>query len=367
MSRYSNNRGFQLDFTDRKTQGIAAAAFVAVSAAGYFGISYLTDREGRLADWNPEYEQLCSDPSRQTDLNDSRSRRRVNQIFGMLNDVSFIGGRAEERALKDEQIFCFGNRYDENTEIKSDGWINAYLIDQDMDDSRIAQYLYNSELNSFHKDASDRTAKYITPHALLWSRARVAMRQVALLDAVYSINGADEEALRTSAWLRLQENTDFSAAAEAFKGVMIADKYDFNTARLAAFEASLASADAMNESDLSFLQWYMGKVDEDTIDVSCGENCTIPVPDPPPSWVHSIELAPETLKMMSEIYFGKSFISQDDAERIIETKENTIPRNARAQMMYNTSLRRAASYCRGHYTGPGDTEIGVGLSAPQPI
>jgi hypothetical protein len=352
--------------------GLGATAVSVVLGAAWV---LWPDRHGTLEEWNPDYMDYCYSAAEESEFNTrNRVRRDVSDTLRTVERLGPIGERAFNTVAANDRVICYGDRPTlESAAISFNRWVGVYFVEDRVPNVDVAAYLFRSELSGFGNDASVREDEYITEHAVLWVRAREAMRQVSLLDGHYQIYSdftrGTGDAFETEQWRAFEGNDNTAAASLAYRDYVqnggTAIQYNLSGARLAAFNAVLSDHDAIYDIDLNFLQWYKERVNAQTRIESypCGEStCMRPVTDYPARWVHSQELDPNTLVGLAEVFFpGQGFIEPEDAFDILNNRDNFRPTSSRTQSMYNLALRNAERHCRGHYS-EGDMEFGTGLN-----
>ena len=368
---YNNQSKFVQTFNSMSNATKITLAAGAVGLAGAAAWMLWPDRHETLAEWNSDYMNYCHSEYAESDFSDySRVRNRVRDTLSDLSRVSPAGARLANELEQNDYVFCYGERYNEEVDdIYYNRWIGTYFVEWDVTDRNVAEYLFNSEIRDFAGDVMWRENEYITEHAVLWNRARVAALQTAMLDATYAIYSnpgyGEPGPFEGETWQRFEQNVQTRNAAIAFREHMQSEEYaDIREARLAAFKSVLQDSDAIYEEDYHFLSWYKNEVDEDTYPVTypCGEStCTRLQTDYPASWIHSEEIHPDTLVALSYAFFPEDgFIDIEDSYDILNDAANWRPTSTRTQFMFNAAVRNAEWHCRGHYT-EGDMSLGTGM------
>lgn len=397
-SRFSLNK--RLSDKEKVTAGALATGLTA-TAVGSLVASFLLvfpPREEIAKDWASEhgldYTDICytPNPETETELGTFNDAARIFRSVGnQIEATGPIGRYVNADLISNDTIFCFGPRHDSGHDIHKQGLgRELYFTADDLADMdvELAAHLFERRgLYPYMDSATDQREKhYITSAALIWKRSTEAMKAVVHADAMHSLLAESGEEgdniFNHLKWAQLEAQSSRADAAIAFREAYQASPNFYSTrlneARKAAFFAAYHSADMQADSDVTFLRWYEGEVDEQAVtktrtvaatctdaegkSYSCTETETYTDYEDPPWYVHSEDIHPATITALSDIYNDdEPFLSLDDVQGLINDPRAIQVHNDAARRVYDQAATNARYHAYGHFDGE-RSEFGRGIN-----
>lgn len=239
-------------------------------------------------------------------------------------------------------------------------------------DAKLASYLFESRgLEPYVQDhVKQREKHYITSAAFLWNRSIEAVKAVIHVDATHTMLQAKGayQIFEHEQWRDLAERPNRVDAVRAFQDALNEEPYNKKEARRSAFMAAYHSAAVQSDTDVPFLQWYAGEVDEQpearsrlvpSMCLSTNGNMSpcmrteyYTVYVDPPRYVHSEDIHPATLVALSDIFMdGEPFLSKAEAEALIIDSETPNFHSDKALSIYKQAESNARDYAQGNFSG----------------
>lgn len=342
------------------------------------------------SDHGLDYTRLCytPNPDTETELNIRNDAYwPVENTMEYMDATGPIGQGVSDDLVASDTIFCIGPEHDSGQAIYQQSMgRELYFVSENLSDleTELATSLFEQRglYPTINGSLTQRENRYITSAALIWKRSTEAIKAVSHVDGIFAILSASGGAdiFESAHWQDVAAMPGRSAAAQAFQSAYenSDQHYDArrNEARKAAFFAAVHSAELQEDTDVPFLQWYEGEVDEQPerrsrqVPSMCsnGEGGMRPcmkteyytVYVDPPSYVHSEDLHPATLVALSDIFTDAApFLNLEEAQDLINDPQSLEFHNGRIRMIYHQAQTNARRYAGSHFQGR--SEVGRGI------
>lgn len=244
---------------ENKTLIMGVSAVAIAVAAGL--ISLIPDREELLADWNPEYRELCASFGENAEFGDHNGvRDSAERIRGYL-DRSPIGRATDQQIVERDIAFCFGEAVSEFSDVAKHPRTEAYLINNDLTDEAIALEILKSKIGKNARGLVSNNSLLTPEDSLAWSRISAAHKDVAGLHQLYLTAG---ESTSSPFWQVVLDDPRYGALAQEFTQSYNTN-YNVDEALYAAFNASLELRINDDNATRTFMQWYEPELNDRTI------------------------------------------------------------------------------------------------------
>lgn len=379
-------------------RGLIGGLGAAVVGGAVWGL--WPDRDAELRKWNPNFTELCVGTGTNHDFRGATGQARLTEIWTLMTNASPLGRNLTQEQRADNRIVCVGPNPSAAANEPVQYWTltGVTIINASTPTPAVVNYYLRPEIRAFWEAATDPTNRYVTSHALLWSRMTRVMPILADIDAQMSMfNGHQQKEQRLAAHINgwLPSRPTYEPAVRAYQAAL---PQGVNAARREALLVLLASPDIVNAGDRQFLSGFADAVNRSE------EHKSFVIQDTPPYEqnriaemirngggridgrpvtftrdrdgrqqeaqrvnyieyqypsrdIHSRTISPALLVETSRFISGQPFLTEAQAQGIINTPAFAQPLSDEAQQLFRRAVDRANRYAN-NYNGESAT---VGL------